>query len=297
MVADAHLNAIPHKSVGENMSCARQFILIVVSLILAIYTENLKSQELVTVIGWNAESGDANPDTVASGIARINGCDIWGMVEVRDSTWAEQFEGAAEDGESANFNYILGTTGNNSRDLMQIIYDSSRFELVQNFELHRINVTGRVRAPLVAHFRIRTSGDEFLFMVNHLYRSREFRRHEQARLLNLWASEQTLPIIAVGDYNFDWDVHVGDNVHDMGYDEMVSHGHFNWIRPRNLKKTQASPRFHSVLDFIFLGGNTWTWRAESRILARDASDIDDNRLRDNNQTSDHRPVMATITIQ
>ena len=279
------------------MNSAKQFIVIMIGLILVMQIPDLRSQEQITVIGWNAESGDANPDTVANGIARIDGCDIWGMVEVLNSTWADQFERAAENGENANFKHVLGTTGSNSRDLMQIIYDSSRFELVQNFELPRINVTGTVRAPLVAHFRIRTSGDEFLFMVNHLYRSREFRRHEQARLLNLWASEQTLPIIAVCDYNFDWDVHVGDNVHDMGYDEMVSHGHFNWIRPRNLKKTQASPRFHSVLDFIFLGGNTWTWRAESRILARDASDTEDDILNDNDQTSDHRPVRATITIQ
>lgn len=279
------------------MSSAKQLIIIMTGLILGMYISGLRSQELITVIGWNAESDDANPDTIANGIARIDGCDIWGMVEVLNSTWAEQFERAAEIGENANFNHILGTTGDNSRDFMQIIYDSSRFELVQNFELHRINVTGTVRAPLVAHFRIRTSGSEFLFMVNHLYRSRDFRRHEQARLSNLWASKQSLPIIAVGDYNFDWDIHVGDKVHDIGYDEMVSHGHFNWIRPRELKKTQADPRYHTVLDFIFLGGNTWTWKAESKILARDGSDTDDDILNDNDQTSDHRPVMATITIQ
>ena len=38
-------------------------------------------------------------------------------------------------------------------------------------------------------------------MVNHLYRTKEARRHLQADLLNEWASQQQLPVIAVGDYN------------------------------------------------------------------------------------------------
>jgi hypothetical protein len=41
--------------------------------------------------------------------------------------------------------------------------------------------------PLVAHFRFKPAGAKFLFMVNHLYRSKAERRHEQARLLNEWA--------------------------------------------------------------------------------------------------------------
>ena len=125
---------------------------------------------------------------------------------------------------------------------------------------------------------------------------RDDRRHEQARLLNLWASQQTLPIIAVGDYNFDWSVPVGDKVHDQAYDEMVKDGHFTWIRPSTLKKTQASPNFNTVLDFVFLGGNSWTWKAESTILKRDANDTDDDSFPDDDQLSDHRPVRAKIRI-
>ena len=64
-------------------------------------------------------------------------------------------------------------------------------------------------------------------MVNRICGSAPTRRHEQARLLNRWASTKTLPIIAVGDFNLDWDVHQGDFVRDKGYDEMVAVGHFN----------------------------------------------------------------------
>ena len=101
---------------------------------------------------------------------------------------------------------------------MLIIYDSDRFQRLDDFELHRINLGGNVRAPLVGHFKIRGTDIEFLFMVNHLYRTKDFQRYEQARLLNLWASQQTLPIIAVGDDNRDWWGPLGDKVPDQAYE-------------------------------------------------------------------------------
>jgi hypothetical protein len=275
---------------------SKKFFLVPIVLTFVLFTTGvLIPQEQIVVIGWNAESGDANPDTVGARIAAIDGCDIWGMCEIRNTNWADQFEISAEDGEGADFSHVLGSTGGSDR--MQIIFNSDRFELIESYELHRINLGGSVRAPLVAHFRIITTGTEFLFMVNHLYRSKAEQRAEQGSLLNLWASSQTLPIIAVGDYNFDWDVDQGEIVHDKGYDNMAAQGRFTWVRPRSLKKTQASPDFDSVLDFIFLGGDSWTWNARSIILQRDVNDNNDDVLSDNNQVSDHRPVRATITIE
>ena len=52
--------------------------------------------EEITVIGWNAESGDANPIVVAARIAEIDDCDLWGMCEVQNAAWASAFEQAAE---------------------------------------------------------------------------------------------------------------------------------------------------------------------------------------------------------
>ena len=157
--------------------------------------------EQLRVIGWNVESGGARPEVLDNVIADMQGVDIWGFSEVQNSTWVDLFEIAAEDGENANFNTIIGTTGGG--DKLLIVYDDNRFELVNQFELDHINIGGNVRAPLVAKMRLRSTGKEFLFMVNHLYRSKADRRHEQAQLLNEWAQNQTLPVIAVGDYNFD----------------------------------------------------------------------------------------------
>jgi endonuclease/exonuclease/phosphatase family metal-dependent hydrolase len=141
----------------------------------------------------------------------------------------------------------------------------------------------------VAKLRLKPAGPEFLFMVNHLYRSNTDRRHEQAGLLNAWARSQTLPVIAVGDYNFDWDVSNGDTVHDRGYDLLIADGVLTWIRPPQLIRTQCS--FNNVPDFVFVAGSARQWRASSEILATQESYCPSDQNR-----SDHRPVLAMFEL-
>ena len=159
-----------------------------------------------------------------------------------------------------------------------------------DFELDDINIEGRVRAPLVAHLRDRESGAELLFMVNHLYRSNAAGRHEQAELLNAWGREQDLPVVAVGDYNFDWSVTNGDADHDAGFDGMTADGVFAWVRPAELVRTQCSAH-DSVLDFVFVAGPAGEWPAESTILKPEPSYCPGD-----DTTSDHRPVMAAFEL-
>ncbi|MBL7042341.1 MAG: hypothetical protein ISR77_27135 [Pirellulaceae bacterium] len=42
-------------------------------------------------------------------------------------------------------------------------------------------------------------------MVNHLYRGSASGPHTRSKKLNQWARSQDVPVIAVGDYNFDCD--------------------------------------------------------------------------------------------
>jgi len=240
--------------------------------------------ETLSVVGFNVESGGADPQVVDDIVAAAEGVDAWGFSEVQNDDWAEIFEAAAEDGEGADFARILGGTGGGDRLL--IVYDADRLTLLESFELSDINVGGNVRAPLVARFRIGDDGQEFLFMVNHLYRSRAERRHQQAQLLNAWARAQTLPVIAVGDYNFDWSVTGGDSDHDAGYDHMTADGIFRWVRPDPLLRTQCS-NHDSVLDFVFVAGPALAWQASSRIL-----ETQPGYCPDSGATSDHRPLRA-----
>jgi endonuclease/exonuclease/phosphatase family metal-dependent hydrolase len=244
--------------------------------------------QTLSVVSWNVESGGAAPSAIAPRIRAFGSVDVWGFSEVQDDSWAAAFETAAEDGESADFKRILGTTGGGDR--LAIVYDGTRFEELRHFELTEINLDGNVRAPLVAELRERSTGQKFLFMVNHLYRSRADRRLQQAAMLNQWARSQALPVIAVGDYNFDWAVGNGDTNHDPGYDNMTADAAWAWVRPDALVRSQCSEH-DSVLDFVFVTEAARAWPATSTIVI-EAGDCPDGP-----STPDHRPVAAVFTMQ
>ena len=242
----------------------------------------------LTVVAWNVESGGADVGPVASRIARFQGVDVWGLSEVAGADWAARFETAAEEGEGVDFRRILGTTG--KEDRLLIVYNAARLDAVRHWELHDLNVGGNVRAPLVAHLRERATGAELLFMVNHLYRGSEAGRHEQAAKLNAWAREQRVPVIAVGDFNFDWDVRDGDRKHDRGYDLLTQGGAFGWVRPTALVRSQCSARYDSVLDFVFVTPAARAWRPTSEIV------VEPNDCGDARRNPDHRPVRAQFAL-
>lgn len=254
-----------------------------------LFAVELSAEEIqLRVVGWNVESGDSSPATIAQRIANEEAVDIWGLSEVPDADTARQYETAAEVGENADFQTIVGTTGD--RDRLVVLYNANRLKRIAVEELHSMNIGGRVRAPLVVTFEGRTTGKRFLFMVNHLYRSRATRRHEQARKLNQWARNQPLPVIAVGDYNFDWHYQSGDRDRDRGYDLLTEGGVFTWVRPDRLIPTNASGH-QSVLDFVFVCGDAAGWTFESTILEEEGDFPDDDRK------SDHRPVDAIFRLE
>ncbi len=244
--------------------------------------------EPLTVIGFNVESGGADPNTLSKQIASIDGCDIWGFSEVQNGKWSSAFEKAAEDGENADFKVITGKSGGG--DKLAIVYDADRFECLGHEELEHINIKKRVRAPLVVHLKEKSSQVEFKVMVNHLYRSRDEARHKQAQLINEWAKKQTLPVIAVGDYNFDWDVSTGK--HDRGFDNLTAGGVFDWVKPLKVVRTHCSPRYNSVLDFVFVSGEAKNWAGVSEVVFAYVKDY----CPDNTETSDHFPVKGIFNL-
>ncbi|MES2659513.1 MAG: endonuclease/exonuclease/phosphatase family protein [Verrucomicrobiota bacterium] len=241
------------------------------------------------VVSWNVESDGSRISTIARQIREdFENVELWGLSEVAGDEAAAQFESSAEESEDLDYGRITGTTG--GRDRLVILFDQARFELREAVELNEINVSGTVRAPLVARLQDKSTGQKFSFMVNHLYRGSSAGRHQQATLLNEWAGRQTESVIAVGDYNFDWHYQTGDQDHDEGYDNMIAQGRWKWIRPQVLVPTNASGH-ESVLDFIFLsspGNGSSEWDSSSEILVRT------NDFPDDNLKSDHRPVLATF---
>lgn len=248
----------------------------------------------LSVVAFNLESGDSDPIYIADRyLAPQDGVDLWGLSEVQNEEWVPLLEQGVEAGEGIDFQAILGTTGGGDR--LAILYNTRLLELVEAYELMDLSFGGRVRAALVAQMQVKASGEDFLFMVNHLYRTENDSRHQQAQILNTWARSQTLPIIAVGDYNFDYNVAEGDaGKRDRGFDLMTQDDVFTWVRPEPLHVSLCSDRYSSILDFIFVANEAKSWTVErSEVLYSSPSE---NYCPDDDLQSDHFPIAATFRL-
>ncbi|MCA9032723.1 MAG: hypothetical protein KDA66_18035, partial [Planctomycetaceae bacterium] len=269
----------------------------------------------IRVAFWNMESDfragqkDSDPEFLKGQLAEKNGVCLWGLCEVLNASTLKTFEEGIEDGENTDFISVMGTTG--GRDRLAVVYDSALFEQVGHpIELtSQTQLTNGLRASLVVHLKGRRSGQEFLFVVNHLKRggAQNRTRLKQAKNLASWARNQTLPIICLGDMNMDYDVTprsgggvLGDNgvpSRDAGFDALTQGGVFTWVRPENMVKSQADDRYPSLLDFIFVANAPFGWSGTSHVLDREGDsyattfDFDD----DSNST-DHRPVDAIFVL-
>lgn len=267
----------------------RRFLVLCIVLLGAVTAvQPAFAQDALTVASFNVESGGADPAALSDDLRRVPATDVWGFSEVQNASWAQAFDSALTT--SGNeYETILGTSG--GEDRLLIVFNASRLERVSSQELSAINIGGNGRAPLVARFRRRSDGEEFLFVVNHLFRGNATARRQQATALNAWAAAQTLPVVAVGDYNFDWNLPNGEASHDVGFDNLTANDVFRWVRPATLIKTQCSNQFNSVLDFVFVAGAAKTWPGTSEILFREPAYCPDD-----NRHSDHRPVRAEFIL-
>lgn len=246
------------------------------------------AQKRLLCLSWNVESGENDRDTISKRLADFEGYDIFGLTEVNSSN-SELYAEAASIGEGAdgnynpNFNFVLGTTGGSDR--LMIIWDNKRFEKIGDAQ-ELVNLSeGNHRAPLFCRFKFKGSDIEFIFMVNHLARFNSDLRNEQAEGLAEWADNQSVPIIAVGDYNFDY--YIDDGVGNTGFNNMLEGSYWNWLKPERLHQTQLSPGYYSVLDFVFTANMPDTWEGSSSILLSHPSV-------DNEAESDHRPLDAHL---
>lgn len=260
------------------------------TLFILISASTLFPQKRILILGWNVESGDNNPSTIARQLQLFEGFDLAGLSEV-DEANAERYAAALEYGEGAygqeqHFDYAQGTTGRSDR--LMLLWDNARFEKIgEAVEIDSLN-QGNHRAPLYVRLKLKDTDVEFLFMVNHLARGNAELRQRQAEGLAAWSKQQSLPIIAVGDYNFDYNI--DDGVGNKAFDIFMRDNAFRWIQPEPLIKTSLHPKYNGILDFIFLAHKPENWRVGSKILFEERTRPDDY------ETSDHRPVQGLIFI-
>lgn len=253
--------------------------------------------ERIEILSWNTESGGSNSSVIATQLAELNTghkYSIIGLTEVASNA-VEQYRAAA--GES----YEAVVTQSGGEDRMVILIDTDKLESLGSLEMHdyqgeplnwRSGRQWRFRSPLVIHTRSRQDGTEALYMVNHLARGQDDLRTKQAKTLRKWGADQTLPVVALGDFNFDY--LIPQDHGNEGYNEMIRDGVWKWIRPNPLIDTNWADNHgqdsfpDTILDFIFTAGGAHDWSASSKVIVRDG-DFPDNR-----DTSDHRPISGVL---
>ncbi|MFT7631590.1 MAG: endonuclease/exonuclease/phosphatase family metal-dependent hydrolase, partial [Mariniblastus sp.] len=244
------------------------------------------------LFSWNVESDGADSKVIAEQLKEMNPdehYDIFALTEVLPQD-LKVYQMAL----GSNYQYAYSKSG--SSDRLEILYNEDKFELVQFMELKEINILGRYRAPLIVHLRDRETKVEFQVMVNHLARGKAEIRQQQATMLVEWARDQTLPVFALGDYNFDYVFSTRKG--NEGFVNMMRDNIWKWIEPETLIDTNwyDNPREPdgiddypgSMLDFAFVAGPAKNWKATCKIIVRDGDFPDDK------STSDHRPYELLI---
>ncbi|MDB4466587.1 hypothetical protein N9066_00090 [bacterium] len=244
------------------------------------------------LLSWNVESDGATSEVICKQLAELNEDDQYDILTLSEVLPADL----------KKFRYALGKhykyvyTKSGFSDRLEILYNEDKFELVRHFEVKEINILNRYRAPLVAHLKDRATDTEFLVMVNHLARGKAEIRQKQAAMLVDWARDQSLPVFALGDYNFDFVFKTRKG--NPAFSNMLKDNIWRWVEPVELIDTNwyDNPRNPdgvddypgSILDFAFVAGSAKDWKSTCRVLVRKGDFPDDKT------TSDHRPFEMTI---
>jgi endonuclease/exonuclease/phosphatase family metal-dependent hydrolase len=286
----------------------------------AIESLSLKSyRRKLRVLAWNVESGvptawDPHNGNDPSVIARelfdlaAGDYDVVGLSEVHPDNLA-RYVAALTAGGAGAYRSIHSATG--LEDRLVLIYNTATLRLIEGYELHAsddrlVNSLGpegdwRHRSPLVAKLVHRDTNLEFACAVNHLARGDELVRNAQAAGLTDWAQRTRLPVIALGDFNFDYEF--ATEAGNPAWFTFTQAGRWKWIRPQPLVDSNWADRQPgaplekrqdqypgSILDFVFVAGRAQQWPAQSTVVVRDGD------FPDTAATSDHRPVSAEFVL-
>lgn len=261
------------------------------SLYFALY-QPLFAASPIRILAWNIESGGSDTQVIIEQLQsdEMPDFDIVALSEVPSNA-------IGQIGRALGWSYHGGSRG--GEDRLMIVW-SPRFESLEQLELRKVGNTempgGNNRSPIYNRLRDRKTGFEFIVMNNHFTRGKEENRNLQAKLIVEWARHIDIPTIAVGDYNLDFDFQTKKG--NLAFDLIQTDNIWKWIQPIELIDTNWSDPDgdgrdnypDSMLDFVFVVGPEARWNVTCEVVVRP------NDFPDDDKTSDHRPVMATILV-
>ncbi|WP_300530775.1 endonuclease/exonuclease/phosphatase family protein [Maricaulis sp.] len=246
---------------------------------------------------FNVESDvDTQPELVATDLTRISPLHLWALQEVEDQATLDLFVSALNEATGFSYTGQLGTRGSEWGDHLAFIYLAEAFQDVSIVELEEV---GGSRWPLLMT-ATNWSGQELAFVNVHFNRGNETVRQGQSRRLREWIEEnQDLAIIALGDFNFDFDFRGARQGGNRAFSIFARGGVASWPQPICMANdncpatgTQCNPRYQNMLDFVFLAGTAKQWNAISQLAF-----LEENYCRrEADGYADHRPVLAQIAL-
>lgn len=253
----------------------------------------------IRVISWNLESGESDNARLASQMAGKGQIDLWGFSELNDQQALDAFDAAVEAATRRTYTNLIST--NNGNDKLGILFDSGRFTMVSPpQELSQIQAGNPgLRPALAVRLKGNTTGQEFVFVVNHFKasggRQNINTRKKQVQAMNAFAAAQSVPVVMVGDLNIPFDIATGTSEPNLKL--LTQNGEFEWIEPAVKAKTQAS-NFNSILDYVMVANKVSGWTGESMILEREGNTpaAAGSTFSDSPADTDHRPVLAVLEI-
>lgn len=269
----------------------------VAALLLAVAPAPAQPTLQLDVVTWNVESAGSDFQTVSRRLASV----------AADTEIVALQEVAEED--APRYRAVLGTgwesiLGSNRGELHQLLlFDGRSLQLVGYWELGTYDGVVIIpdpsrssrRAPLVAEFVAEADGSRFRVVAVHLTRGNTDQRMLEAYLLRRFMEESPVPVIALGDFNFDlaFDPETGEPAQgNASWAAFTAGTAIRWLQPERLVDTQWSDaggrdRYpNSILDFVFASDRHWEGSAEILVVPGDFPDTP--------QTSDHRPVRARL---
>lgn len=247
--------------------------------------------EDVKVLSWNIEIGGSDAKVIESQIEAMRGTfDILALTEVPEeelSRFGKFFQPNT---------YVAGKPDNTA--CLLVAWNSDAFEMVDYKDLlewNSVDLLKGLSPPLIVTLKHKATQQTFQLVNNHFVRGSAQRRNQQAEAMVGWATKQTTPIIAVGDYNMDYDF--PSQKGNPAFDIMLKDNVFHWVKPTKLIDTNWADRDKdgvddypdSMLSFTFTAHCKWDTSVD--IIVRDGDFPDDK------STSDHRPTLTTIDIK
>ncbi|QDU73107.1 Endonuclease/Exonuclease/phosphatase family protein [Bremerella volcania] len=278
-------------------------------LVFCLFSFNLVHAEDIqmTVIGWNLESGDSDAATLAAQAADKGPVDIWGFSELEDQDFLDTILEKLEAEHGIDYEDVIST--NAGKDKLGIVYNAQRLELVSSHQENSLQLGNPgLRPVLVAKFKGKATGTEFLVMVNHLKAQRDpnstSKRTRQSEMLNDLAEAETLPVICLGDFNHFYEIGSADG-NSPSFDATIEDGVFQWLEPSNPVPTHNFPGSTVMLDFIYVANPLAGWDGDCVILEREGNvavtsptfpNVPGSSFTDDGKSTDHRPIKATFVF-